>query len=503
MLNEPVSNDLNNPLISVLIFDYYEKYLEQCLDSIFNQDELNNIEVIFLENSVSERAWNIAFDYALEYKGLMTVKRNGNYSSYDSFNEIKNGYRDCSMLANGKYLAILRGDEAFIPEYVRQCVATMEKDPFASFSNVRPKTQIPAVWPNVNGTPLVNILIHNYNYGRYLEQCLNSVFSQTYDNIGVIFSDNCSTDESWDIALQFLRSHPNELTLIRNRKNFGAAVNLSNCYSFIDAKYFCVLCSDDAYEPDFVGKCAHVLEANPDCGFAMTHRAIVDERGHQIEEPPFYNESCLIPGPEQAAVYMMASVNPSISQIMYNRSKAFSQLPGQSVTSRWFAQRLLDFDLCCNYSMAYIKEPLLINRVHSSSDMSQVSASLVEPFGNFMLTHQFVEMASRKENMEKAIGRLPDALAKLSRLCMRYCMRALDEGDEGIGLRYYHLSAAIMSEIKDDPVFKELKRYWVAEEYNEKRSIIETLIATDNLPIRTVSYDPPPGSVAILEDKKR
>jgi len=45
------------------------------------------------------------------------------------------------------------------------------------------------------------------------------------------------------------------------------------------------------------------MEENPKLGFVMVHRAILDEHGYRMDEPPFYNQSCVIDGREQAAVY--------------------------------------------------------------------------------------------------------------------------------------------------------------------------------------------------------
>lgn len=494
MLQEPISNDPNNPLVSVLIHDYYAKYLPQCLDGILNQSIVNNLEVILVDEASNDGALKIALEYVQKYPGLITIRCNGRHRG--SCRESDRRHDEYCRLGYGKYIVVLTRDDAFVPEYVKRCVSAMEADPFATFTKVTRRLRVTADWPNVDGQPLVNVLIHNYNYGRYLRQCLDSVFSQPYGNISVIFSDNASTDESWEIAMEYAREHPAEMTLIRNRRNFGPATNLSNCYAAIEGKYFCILCSDDALAPGFISECVGALEANPDAAFAMTHRAIIDEQGNPTEEPPFYNQSCLIPGPEQAAVYMMAAVNPSISQIMYSRAKAFSHLPGESLVSRWFAQRILDFDLVCHYPMVYLKEPLLIHRVHSASDSWNISSSLMEAFGQFILPHQFVEMASRQGNMDKAIGRLPQALEKLGRLCLRYATKALLSKDLVTAQRYFHLSAAILEAIPEDPVFRKLERYWVADEA-EKSAILSDLGATENLTTRRVSYDPPPGSVSL------
>ena len=55
---------------------------------------------------------------------------------------------------------------------------------------------------------LVSIYIVNHNYGRYLEQCIDSVLRQTYSNIELLIIDNESTDNSRDILLKYM-NYPN------------------------------------------------------------------------------------------------------------------------------------------------------------------------------------------------------------------------------------------------------------------------------------------------------
>jgi glycosyltransferase involved in cell wall biosynthesis len=47
--------------------------------------------------------------------------------------------------------------------------------------------------------PLVSIIVNCYNGEEYLEHCLNSIFSQTYENWELIFWDNASTDNSFKV----------------------------------------------------------------------------------------------------------------------------------------------------------------------------------------------------------------------------------------------------------------------------------------------------------------
>ncbi|MFZ2448631.1 MAG: glycosyltransferase family 2 protein [Syntrophobacteraceae bacterium] len=489
MYSEPILGDPNDPLVSVLIYNYDARHLRQCLDSIFSQDVLENVEVIFFDDASADGSWELAQEYARIYRSIITLTRNKR--SIGQENNLENGVR----MAKGTYYVPLFDDMLFSPEYVKQCIQTMESDPFAEFAMVQRSANTITPLPNILNTPLVSITVHNYNYGHYLRECLDSVFAQTYANIEVCFSDNASTDDSWDIALEYSRRYPGMMYITRNRKNFGSSANFANCLVNVRGKYLIELCSDDALAPELVEKCVNALESHPKAGFAMVHRVIIDENGRRTEEPPFYNQTCLIPGPEQAAVYMMASVNPSISQIMYKKDMTNGKAAAGGIAGGWYGTRIMDFNMCCEYPIVYIKEPLLLNRVHSQNESLRVAENLMEVIGPYVLQHQFAEFAG-PYNLTKVIDRLPPSLEKLGKLCLRYSMRSLCTNNERLALRYFHLGVAIMPDITSDETFKLIGEYWATDAAG-KSKIVASLQSIDNLGTRSVSYEPPPGSTPI------
>lgn len=345
--------------------------------------------------------------------------------------------------------------------------------------------------------PLVSIRIINYNYGRYLRECVDSILNQTYPNIEISFSDNASSDDSWSIALEYQRQFPDIINIASNRSNFGPDANVVNCTFPSRGKYSVQMCSDDAMAPDFIEKSVKTLEKYPECAYVMVHRAIIDENSKLTDETPFYNQSCIIEGSEQAAVYMMAAINPSISQVMYVSNKEeinrvdFSKV----LTGRWYGARIMDFNLSCNYPIAYIKEPLLLHRLHGANDSQYAAGNLIEIIGPFLLHYQFADIA-RAYNLPKVVDLLPKATDKLSNLCLRYSARFLIDGNELIGEQYYHLAAALSLKTKLDKTFDKITEYWTSDE-KEKKNIIKDLEKEANLVTRKISYDPPPGSIEI------
>ena len=74
--------------------------------------------------------------------------------------------------------------------------------------------------PLTNKNPLVSVIIPNYNHAKYLDERIQSVLNQTYQNFEVIILDDVSTDTSKEVIEKY-RNAPHVSQIVYNEKNTG------------------------------------------------------------------------------------------------------------------------------------------------------------------------------------------------------------------------------------------------------------------------------------------
>lgn len=113
----------------------------------------------------------------------------------------------------------------------------------------KPKASLfePPMPPNFH-LPLVSVVIVNYNYGRYLEEAVESVFAQTYANIECIIVDNASTDETPAVLTAITERYP-QVAIIRRATNEGQTAASLDGFTRSTGQYVIFLDADDVLLP--------------------------------------------------------------------------------------------------------------------------------------------------------------------------------------------------------------------------------------------------------------
>ncbi|OQW35949.1 MAG: hypothetical protein A4E19_15955 [Nitrospira sp. SG-bin1] len=127
--------------------------------------------------------------------------------------------------------------------------------------------------------PLVSIGIPTYNRaGTYLRHALRSAVRQTYENIEIILSDNCSQDDTESVVKEFGEAR---IRYYRQKENIGPVNNRNFCLEQSRGKYFVLLMDDDLIDDDFVATCMEAVKHH-EPGVILTGAREIDSKGNII-----------------------------------------------------------------------------------------------------------------------------------------------------------------------------------------------------------------------------
>jgi glycosyltransferase involved in cell wall biosynthesis len=132
-----------------------------------------------------------------------------------------------------------------------------------------------------NNHPRVSIGLAVYNGEKYLEEAIDSILGQTYQDFELIISDNASTDRTEEICRKYA-AQDNRIRYYRNATNIGGANNENSTVGLARGGYFRWAAHDDVCAPDLLEKYVGVLDREPSvvlC-FSMVHD--IDENGNII-----------------------------------------------------------------------------------------------------------------------------------------------------------------------------------------------------------------------------
>jgi glycosyltransferase involved in cell wall biosynthesis len=107
-------------------------------------------------------------------------------------------------------------------------------------------------------TPLVSIIIDNYNYAKFLPAAIESAIHQTYSPVEILVVDDGSTDESREIIARYQSSI---VPILKQNGGNNSAINAGVKHS--QGKIICFLDADDFLYPDKVARVVEVFEKEP------------------------------------------------------------------------------------------------------------------------------------------------------------------------------------------------------------------------------------------------
>jgi len=130
--------------------------------------------------------------------------------------------------------------------------------------------------------PRVSIGLPVYNGQNYLQEAIESILSQTFEDFELIISDNASTDRTQEICREYAAKEP-RIRYYRNKQNLGAAFNFNHVFKLSTGEYFKWAAHDDMCASELLSKCVRILDYDPSIVLCHSKVKIIDENGNFLK----------------------------------------------------------------------------------------------------------------------------------------------------------------------------------------------------------------------------
>ena len=136
----------------------------------------------------------------------------------------------------------------------------------------------------------VSVIIPNYNHADFLQQRIDSILEQSFQDFELILLDDCSTDDSRHV-MESYRGNPHVSQVVFNEVNGGSPFKQwDKGIALAQGEWIWIAESDDWAEPAFLERMMDEVAKAADCSLAYAATWWVDEKGNKLWETPDSNK---------------------------------------------------------------------------------------------------------------------------------------------------------------------------------------------------------------------
>ena len=127
---------------------------------------------------------------------------------------------------------------------------------------------------------LVSIIMPAYNCEEWIGITIDSVLGQTYQNWEIIIIDDCSTDNTSAVVMEFIKKN-HRISYYKLEENSGPAIARNKALELASGKFIAFLDSDDVWFPEKLARQIKFMKEN-DYAFTCTSYTKIDENGKYL-----------------------------------------------------------------------------------------------------------------------------------------------------------------------------------------------------------------------------
>ncbi len=215
--------------------------------------------------------------------------------------------------------------------------------------------------------PLVSIGIPTYNRADgNLRKVIERALGQTYANVEVIVSDNCSSDHTSELVGSIEDSR---LHYFRQDTNIGPNKNFNFCLNQAKGKYFLLFHDDDMIDVDFVESCMSALQPGQAVGAVFTGVRIIDQDDNVLKE--HQNKGAALSPLEFVLGWFESKTVLYLCSTLYNTEK-LKEVGGLGSKKDLYDDLVPTFKLASKYGRVDVREVKASFRRHLGSRGSSI-----------------------------------------------------------------------------------------------------------------------------------
>ena len=212
---------------------------------------------------------------------------------------------------------------------------------------------------------LVSIVTPVYNGEDFIEETINSVLIQDYENIEFIIVNDGSTDNTCKI----LSKYKDHIKII-NQDNGGQSSALNNGWSIASGDYIGYLSADDTYEPNAISSLVECLENNPNAILSYGDWALINSNSKRLRN---------IPGTDYSKFDLKNRLACVVGPGSIFKKGVFESYGGWSPQYKRIPDFEFFFRICESGDFVRVRKKLANFRIHSDSYSSaKISRNLAD-----------------------------------------------------------------------------------------------------------------------------
>jgi len=214
--------------------------------------------------------------------------------------------------------------------------------------------------------PTVSFVVPCYKLAHLLPECVNSILSQTYSDLEVLIMDDCSPDDTQEVARSFKDPRVKH---IRNDPNLGHLRNYNKGINLARGKYVWLISADDYLRKSYIVKrYVDLFDAHPNVGYSICPGYGV-HNGVETEYLGYYavrgDRDRIIPGHVLLKKLLRSNFVLCASGMV--RRECYEKISLFPLDMPWCGDWYLWCLFAIHYDVAYFAEPMVCYRKHDLS----------------------------------------------------------------------------------------------------------------------------------------